>query len=195
REEWGGCGGGGEGVGMGGGAGGVVLESLEHAQARDARILGEIIGFGMSSDAGDLTSPDEGGMVRAMEDALADARLAPSDVQYVNAHGTGTAANDEVETSALKRAFGQHAQKLVISSNKSMLGHALGAAGALELVATLMSMREAIVPPTVNYLGPDPNCDLDCVPNASRRMQVDIALSNSFAFGGLNAVLAVRQGV
>jgi nodulation protein E len=132
-------------------------------------------------------------MVRAIEDALADARLAPSDVQYVNAHGTGTAANDEVETSALKRAFGRHAQQLVMSSNKSMLGHALGAAGALELVATLMSMQEAIVPPTVNYLGPDPNCDLDCVPNAARPVQVDTALSNSFAFGGLNAVLAVRR--
>jgi nodulation protein E len=182
-----------KGLVIGEGAAAVVLESLEQAQARGARILGEIIGFGMSSDAGDLTSPDEDGMVRAIEDAIADARLAPSDVQYVNAHGTGTVANDEVETSALKRAFGQHAQKLVISSNKSMLGHALGAAGALELVATLMSMREAIVPPTVNYLGPDPNCDLDCVPNAARRMQVDTALSNSFAFGGLNAVLAVRR--
>jgi nodulation protein E len=113
----------------------------------------------------------------------------------VNAHGTGTAANDEVETSALKRAFGRHSQQLVISSNKSMLGHALGAAGALELVATLMSMQEAIVPPTVNYLGPDPNCDLDCVPNAARPMQMDTALSNSFAFGGLNAVLALRRSV
>ena len=182
-----------KGLVIGEGAAAVVLESLEHAQARGSRVLGEIIGFGMSSDAGDLTSPDEGGMVRAIEDALADARLAPSDVQYVNAHGTGTAANDEVETSALKRAFGRHAQQLVMSSNKSMLGHALGAAGALELVATLMSMQEAIVPPTVNYLGPDPNCDLDCVPNAARPVQVDTALSNSFAFGGLNAVLAVRR--
>jgi len=184
-----------KGLVIGEGAAAVVLESLEHAQARGARILGEIIGFGMSSDAGDLTSPDEGGMVRAIEDALADARLAPSDVQYVNAHGTGTAANDEVETSALKRAFGRHSQQLVISSNKSMLGHALGAAGALELVATLMSMQEAIVPPTVNYLGPDPKCDLDCVPNAARPMQMDTALSNSFAFGGLNAVLALRRSV
>jgi nodulation protein E len=184
-----------KGLVIGEGAAAVVLESLEHAQARGARILGEIIGFGMSSDAGDLTSPDEGGMVRAIEHALADACLAPSDVQYVNAHGTGTAANDEVETSALKRAFGRHSQQLVISSNKSMLGHALGAAGALELVATLMSMQEAIAPPTVNYLGPDPNCDLDCVPNAARPMQMDTALSNSFAFGGLNAVLALRRSV
>jgi nodulation protein E len=170
----------------------VVLESLEHAQGRSAPILGEIVGFGMSSDAGDLTSPDASGMVRAIEAALADAGLSPEDIQYVNAHGTGTAANDEVETNAIKRAFGRHAEKLALSSNKSMLGHALGAAGALELVATLMSMKDEIVPPTINYLGPDPACDLDCVPNEARRMRVQAALSNSFAFGGLNAVLAVR---
>ena len=147
----------------------------------------------MSADAGDLLSPDDGGMVRAIEGALADGRLAPEDIQYVNAHGTGTAANDETETTALKRAFGHHAGKLAISSNKSMIGHALGAAGALELVATLMAVRDGIVPPTINYLGPDPACDLDYVPNEARTMQVDAALSNSFAFGGLNAVLAVRR--
>ena len=147
----------------------------------------------MSADAGDLLSPDAGGMLRAIEGALEDGGLAPSDIQYVNAHGTGTAANDETETQALKRAFGDHARTLVISSNKSMIGHALGAAGALELVATLMSMREGLVPPTINYLGPDPACDLDCVPNEARAMAVDAALSNSFAFGGLNAVLAVRK--
>jgi nodulation protein E len=184
-----------KGLVIGEGAAVVVLESLEHAQARHAALLGEIVGFGMSSDAGDLTSPDEGGMVRAIDGALADAHLAPADIAYVNAHGTGTAANDQVETGALKRAFGRHADNLVISSNKSMLGHALGAAGALELVATLMSMREGIVPATVNYLGPDPACDLDCVPNEARRMEVRAALSNSFAFGGLNAVLAVRRDV
>jgi nodulation protein E len=182
-----------KGLVIGEGAAVVVLESLEHAKARSAPILGEIVGFGMSSDAGDLTSPDEGGMVRAIEGALADARLAPADIQYINAHGTGTAANDQVETNALKRAFGRHAETLAISSNKSMLGHALGAAGALELVATLMSMQDGIVPPTINYLGPDPSCDLDCVPNEARRMDVRAALSNSFAFGGLNAVLAVRH--
>jgi nodulation protein E len=182
-----------KGLVIGEGAAVVMLESLEHAQKRSALILGEIVGFGMSSDANDLTSPDEGGMVRAIESALADARLAPEDIQYVNAHGTGTATNDEVETNAIKRAFGRHAAKLAISSNKSMLGHALGAAGALELVATLMSMQDAIVPPTINYLGPDPTCDLDYVPNEARPLSMNAALSNSFAFGGLNAVLAVRR--
>lgn len=181
-----------KGLVIGEGAAVVVLETLEHAHKRSAPILGEVVGFGMSADAHDLTSPDEGGMVRAIESALADARLSPSDVEYVNAHGTGTATNDEIETTALKRAFGPHAAKLTVSSNKSMLGHALGAAGALELVATLMSMKEAVVPPTINYLGPDPACDLDYVPNEARSLQINAALSNSFAFGGLNAVLAVR---
>jgi nodulation protein E len=181
-----------KGLVIGEGAAVVVLETLEHARKRSAPILGEIVGFGMSADAHDLTSPDEGGMVRAIDCALADARLAPGDVEYVNAHGTGTAANDQVETTALKRAFGPHAAKLAISSNKSMLGHALGAAGALEFVATLMSMKQAVVPPTINYLGPDPACDLDCVPNEAKPLRINAALSNSFAFGGLNAVLAVR---
>src|SRR5713101_5333755 len=161
-----------KGLVIGEGAAIVVLESLDHARRRSATIFGEIVGFGMSSDAYDLTSPDEGGMVRAIESALADARLSPEDIQYVNAHGTGTAANDAVETNAIKRAFGRHAEKLALSSNKSMLGHALGAAGALELVATLMSMKDEIVPPTINYLGSDPACDLDCVPNEARRMSV-----------------------
>jgi len=178
---------------IGEGAAVLVIESLEHARARSANVLGEIVGFGMSADAGDLLAPDAGGMARAIEGALADSGLAPSDIQYVNAHGTGTAANDETETAAIKRAFGTHAGKLVMSSNKSMIGHALGAAGALELVATLMSINEGVVPPTINYLGPDPACDLDCVPNQARAMRVDAALSNSFAFGGLNAVLAVRR--
>ena len=160
---------------------------------RSANILGEIVGFGMTADAGDLLSPDAGGMLRAINGALTDGGLNASDVQYVNAHGTGTAANDETETDALKRAFGDHAGKLVMSSNKSMIGHALGAAGALEMVATLMTIREGIVPPTINYLGPDPACDIDCVPNEARQMQVDAALSNSFAFGGLNAVLAAKR--
>jgi nodulation protein E len=182
-----------KGLVIGEGAAVVVLESLEHAQKRSAPVLGEIVGFGMSSDANDLTTPDQGGMVRAIESALADAQLLPEDIQYVNAHGTGTAANDEVETNAIKRAFGRHAAKLAISSNKSMLGHTLGAAGALELVATLMSMKDAIVPPTINYLGPDPTCDLDYVPNEARPLSISAALSNSFAFGGLNAVLAIRR--
>jgi nodulation protein E len=182
-----------KGLVIGEGAAVVVLESLEHARRRSASILGEIVGFGMTSDAHDLTSPDAGGMVRAIESALADARLAPQDIQYVNAHGTGTASNDRVETIAIKRAFGRHAARLAISSNKSMVGHALGAAGALELVATLMSLREAVAPPTINYLGPDPACDLDYVPNEARPLSMRAALSNSFAFGGLNAVLAARR--
>jgi nodulation protein E len=182
-----------KGMVMGEGAAVVVLENMEHARQRSATILGEIVGFGMSSDAGDLVSPDEDGMVRAVESALADGRLSPEDIQYVNAHGTGTAANDEAETRAIKRAFGGHAGKLAISSNKSMIGHALGAAGGLELVATLMAMKEGIAPPTINYLGRDPACDLDYVPNEARPLRIEAALSNSFAFGGLNAVLAVRR--
>jgi nodulation protein E len=182
-----------KGLVIGEGAAVVVLETLEHAQQRSAAILGEIVGFGMSADAGDLLSPDEGGMVRALQSALEDSKLAPDAIQYINAHGTGTAANDETETGAIKRCFGAHAAKLAISSNKSMVGHSLGAAGALELVATLMTIRDGVVPPTINYLGPDPACDLDYVPNTPRTMTVDAALSNSFAFGGLNAVLAVRR--
>ena len=182
-----------KGLVIGEGAGIVVLETLEHARQRSATILGEIVGFGMSSDAADLLSPDEGGMVRAIEGALADGGLSPEEIQYINAHGTGTAANDETETKAIKRAFGQHATKLAISSNKSMVGHTLGAAGGLEIVATLMSIREGIAPPTTNYLGPDPACDLDYVPNEARPLKIEAALSNSFAFGGLNAVLAVKR--
>jgi nodulation protein E len=182
-----------KGLVIGEGAAAIVIESLDHAQKRSANILGEIVGFGMSADAGDLLSPDAGGMLRAINGALSDGGLTASDVQYVNAHGTGTAANDETETEALKSAFGAHAGKLVMSSNKSMIGHALGAAGALELVATLMTIKDGVVPPTINYLGPDPTCDIDCVPNEARRMKVDAALSNSFAFGGLNAVLAVKR--
>lgn len=182
-----------KGLVLGEGAAMLVLETLENARARGAEILGEIVGFGMSADAGDLTSPDVNGMVRAIEGALLDGRLAAQDIQYVNAHGTGTAANDETETKALHKALGAHAGKLAVSSTKSMVGHALGAAGALELVATLMAMRDGVVPPTIGYLGPDPACDLDYVPNEARKMPFDTALSNSFAFGGLNAVLAVRK--
>jgi nodulation protein E len=182
-----------KGLVIGEGAAVFVLERLEEARKRNAEILGEIVGFGMSSDANDLTSPDAGGMVRAIRAALADARLAPDEVEYVNAHGTGTAANDEVETSAIKQAFGPHAKRLAISSNKSMVGHALGAAGALELLATLLCLKNAVVAPTINYLGPDPSCDLDYVPNEARSLSVTTALSNSFAFGGLNAVLAIKR--
>jgi nodulation protein E len=182
-----------KGLVLGEGAAMLVLEPLERARARGADILGEIVGFGMSADAADLTAPDLGGMTRAMEGALADGKLAAPDIQYINAHGTGTAANDLTETQALHRVFGAHARKLAVSSTKSMVGHALGAAGALEMVAILLALREAIVPPTIGYLGPDPACDLDYVPNEARAMTVDAALSNSFAFGGLNAVLAVKR--
>ena len=182
-----------KGLVIGEGAAIVVLESLDHARRRSATIFGEIVGFGMSSDAYDLTSPDEGGMVRALTGALADGGVSAQDIQYVNAHGTGTAANDETETRAIKRVFGSHSATLAVSSNKSMLGHALGAAGGLELVATLMGMREGIAPPTMNYLGPDPACDLDYVPNEARALRIDAALSSSFAFGGLNAVLVARR--
>jgi nodulation protein E len=182
-----------KGLVLGEGAAMLVLEPLERARARGADILGEIVGFGMSADAADLTAPDLGGMTRAMEGALADGKLAAPDIQYINAHGTGTAANDLTETQALHRVFGAHARKLAVSSTKSMVGHALGAAGALEMVAILLAVREAIVPPTIGYLGPDPACDLDYVPNEARALTVDAALSNSFAFGGLNAVLAVKK--
>ena len=178
---------------LGEGAAVFVLESLEHARARGAQIFGEIVGFGMTADAADLTAPDIDGMSRAMIGALDDAGLKPQDIQYVNAHGTGTAANDETETKALHQVFGEHARKLAVSSTKSMIGHALGAAGALEMVATLLAIREDIAPPTIGYLGPDPACDLDYVPNKARPMRIDAAISNSFAFGGLNAVLAAKK--
>jgi len=178
---------------LGEGAAVFVLESLEHARARGAQIFGEIVGFGMTADAADLTAPDIDGMSRAMVGALDDAALQPQDIQYVNAHGTGTAINDETETKALHQVFGEHARKLAVSSTKSMIGHALGAAGALEMVATLLAIRDDIAPPTIGYLGPDPACDLDYVPNTARPMKIDAAISNSFAFGGLNAVLAAKK--
>jgi nodulation protein E len=178
---------------IGEGAGVVVLESLDHARSRGADILAEIVGFGMSADSKDLTAPDADGMARAMTAALTDAALSPDAIDYVNAHGTGTTANDQTETVALHRSFGAHAPRLAISSTKSVVGHTLGAAGALELVAAIMAIRDGIVPPTMNYLGADPDCDLDYVPNEARRTPVRAILSNSFAFGGLNAVLAACQ--
>jgi nodulation protein E len=178
---------------LGEGAAVLVLETIERARARGAQIFGEIVGFGMTADAADLTAPDIDGMSRAMQEAMADAKLAPNDIQYVNAHGTGTAANDASETQALHKVFGDHAKNLAISSTKSMIGHALGAAGALELVATMMAIRDGIAPPTIGYLGPDPACDLDYVPNKARMININNAISNSFAFGGLNAVLAVKK--
>jgi nodulation protein E len=178
---------------LGEGAAVVVLESLERAHARNAEILGEIIGFGMSSDAGDIVLPSPEGAAAAMRACLADARLTPEDVGYINAHGTGTAANDITETKAIHTVMGEHAKRLAVSSTKSMHGHALGAAGALELAATVIALREGFIPPTANFTAPDPQCDLDYVPNEARSQRVAVAMSNSFAFGGQNAVLALRR--
>ncbi len=178
---------------VGEGAGVVVLEPLEAAVARGATIHAELAGFGASADAGDLVQPSETGAAAAIARALACARLDPSEIDYVNAHGTGTDANDATETRAIRRVFGAEADRLAVSSTKSMHGHALGAAGALELIATVMAVRDGVIPPTVNYRVPDPECDLDVVPNQARERPVRAALSNAFAFGGLNAVLAVRR--
>ncbi len=180
---------------MGEGGGVVVLETLEMARARSAIILAELAGVGMSADAGDIVHPTATGPAQAMRTALSDAGLNPEDIDYINAHGTGTDANDREEIRAVKLAFGAHAQKLAISSTKSLHGHALGGVGGIELVATLLAMRENVLPPTVNYLGPDPDCDLDVVPNEARPRPIRATLSNAFAFGGLNAVLALRKMV
>ena len=178
---------------LGEGAAVLVLEEWERARARGALIHAEIVGFGMSADASDMTAPDEAGAAQAIDAALADADMKPTDVNYVNAHGTGTRLNDRSETAALKRVFGDHAQQLAVSSTKSMLGHCLNAGGALEALATILSVRHDVAPPTIGYRVPDPECDLDYVPNAARRMSIDAAVSNSFAFGGLNAVLVFRK--
>jgi nodulation protein E len=182
-----------KGMVLGEGAAVVVLETLDRAQARGAQILGEIVGFGMSSDAGDIVLPAAEGAAAAMRACLADARLLPENVGYINAHGTGTAANDITETKAIHMVMGEHAKRLAVSSTKSMHGHALGAAGALELAATVIALHEGFIPPTANFTAPDPQCDLDYVPNEARAQEVDVAISNSFAFGGQNAVLALRR--
>lgn len=175
------------------GAGVFVLEDLERAQARGATILGEVAGFAMSADAGDIVQPSVDGAARAIAGALADACMDAGEVAYVNAHGTGTAANDRTEVAALRQVFGGLAEGLSVSSTKSMHGHALGAAGALEFAAVLGALREGVIPPTVNHLEDDPECDLDVTPNVARERPVAAALSNAFAFGGLNAVLALRR--
>lgn len=180
---------------LGEGAGVVVLESLEHAVKRGARIYAELVGYGCTADAYHITAPapDGVGAARAMRLALEDAGLAPEDVDYINAHGTSTDLNDRLETEAIKKVFGPRAYQLAVSSIKSMTGHLLGAAGAIELIATVLAVYEGIVPPTINYENPDPDCDLDYVPNTARRMNVRAALSNSLGFGGHNVTLAVRQ--
>jgi nodulation protein E len=170
----------------------LVLEPLDAARARGARILGEIVGFGMTSDANHIIMPAVGGPVRAMRDAIEEAGIRPEQVGYINAHGTGTPANDPTETAAIREVFGAHADRLPVSSTKSMHGHALGAAGALEAVATVLALRDGILPPTANFTTPDPLCNLDVIPNEAREVRAEYALSNSFAFGGLNAVLAFK---
>jgi len=180
---------------MGEGCGLVVLEDLEYAKARKAHIYAEVIGYGMSGDANHITAPAPGGegAVRAIFAALKDAGISPSEIDYVNAHGTSTLLNDKFETMALKTAFGEHAKKLAISSTKSMIGHLLGASGAVELIATTLSMINNVAPPTINYTTPDPECDLDYVPNKARKMPINIAMSNSFGFGGHNAILILKK--
>jgi nodulation protein E len=171
----------------------LVLEPLDAAIARGARIHAEIVGFGMSSDACHITQPSAEGAARSMRAALRDAGLRPEQIGYINAHGTGTNANDSSEAAAIRAVFGPHADRLAVSSTKSMHGHALGAAAAIECLATALALRDGVLPPTANFNERDPECDLDVIPNQARQAQVEWALSNSFAFGGLNAVLALRR--
>ncbi len=180
---------------MGEGAGVVILESLEFAQARGANILCELVGYGRTADAYHITAPHEEGLgaIKSMEFAISDAGLKPADIHYINAHGTSTKLNDQIETLAIKKVFGDYAKRIPISSTKSMTGHLLGAAGAVEFVACAMSIRDNMVHPTINYETPDPACDLDYVPNKSRKVNVGAALSNSLGFGGHNATLVVKR--
>ncbi|HVE51103.1 MAG TPA: beta-ketoacyl-ACP synthase II [Casimicrobiaceae bacterium] len=177
---------------LGEGAGILVLEEYEHARARDAKIYCELAGYGMSADAHHITAPPEdgGGARRSMLNALKNAKLAPNDIEYINAHGTSTPLGDIAECIAVKRAFGQHAKRLVVSSTKSMTGHLLGAAGGIEAVFTALAIRDQVAPPTANLINIDPQCDLDFAPNVARPMRINAALSNSFGFGGTNATLA-----
>ena len=177
------------------GAGIVILESLEHAQKRNASIYAEITGYGMSGDAYHMTAPDPKGegAARAMSEALRNAQIKPEDISYINAHGTSTPLNDKVETLAIKKAFGKHAQKVPVSSTKSMTGHLLGAAGAVEFIACCLSIKNNIIAPTINYETPDPDCDLDYVPNRAREAKIDVTMSNSLGFGGHNVSLIVRR--
>ena len=177
------------------GAGTLILESLEHAQRRGARVYGEVIGFGITNDAFHAVAPDETGAAPAqcMRNALADAGVEPEEVDYVNAHGTSTPLNDAAETRAMKMALGDYAYKVPISSTKSMIGHLLGAAGAVEAIATLLSINRGVIHPTINYQNPDPACDLDYVPNQARRADVRIAISNGFGFGGQNCTIVLKR--
>ncbi len=178
---------------QGEGAAVFVFEEMEHARARGADILAEVAGFSMTSDAADIVMPSKQGAARAISGALRDGGINPDDVGYINAHGTGTLANDKTECAAVADAFGHHADRLMISSTKSMHGHLIGGTGAVELLACIMAVRDGVVAPTIGYEEPDPECALDVVPNVAREAQVDVVLSNAFAFGGLNAVLALRK--
>jgi 3-oxoacyl-[acyl-carrier-protein] synthase II len=180
---------------IGEGAGIMILEELEFAKRRGARIYAELVGYGMTADAHHITMPDEtgSGAVRVMEMAIRDAGAKPTDIGYVNAHGTSTPYNDKFETMAIKKALGDHAYKIPVSSTKSMTGHLLGAAGGIEAVFSVLAIHRKMVPPTINYVNPDPECDLDYVPNKAREVQVDCALSNSFGFGGTNAALLFKR--
>ncbi len=177
------------------GGGLLVLESLDHALGRDARIYAEVVGYGMTGDAYHMTAPDPeaDGAARAMTLAMKDAEVEPSAVGYINAHGTSTPYNDKSETMAIKRVFGEHARKLAVSSTKSMTGHLIGAAGGIEAIATALAIHHGILPPTINYETPDPDCDLDYVPNQARKQDVEVALSNAFGFGGTNATIVLRK--
>ena len=177
---------------QGEGAGIFVFEEYDHARARGADILCEVSGFAMSSDASDIVMPSKAGAARAIKGALDDARINPEEVGYINAHGTGTAANDKTECAAVADVFGTHADRLMISSTKSMHGHLIGGTGAVELLACIMALRDGVIAPTIGYEEPDPDCALDVVPNVARDARVTVALSNAFAFGGMNAVLALR---
>ncbi|MBJ3762994.1 beta-ketoacyl-[acyl-carrier-protein] synthase family protein [Maribius pontilimi] len=178
---------------QGEGAGMFVFEEYDHAKARGAEILAEVAGFAMSSDAADIVMPSKQGAARAIAGAVKDAGVALEDVGYINAHGTGTAANDKTECAAVADVFGRHANELMISSTKSMHGHLIGGTGAVELLACIMALRDGVIAPTIGYEEPDPECALDVVPNVAREAQVSVALSNAFAFGGLNAVLALKR--
>jgi 3-oxoacyl-[acyl-carrier-protein] synthase II len=180
---------------LGEGAGILVLEELEHAKARGARIYCELSGYGMSADAYHITAPPEDGdgAARSMRNALKNARMAPTDIDYINAHGTSTPLGDVAECTGVKRAFGEHAYELAVSSTKSMTGHLLGAAGGIEAVFTVLALRDQIAPPTANLVHVDPKCDLDFVPGVARKIRIRGAMSNSFGFGGTNATLVFRQ--
>ena len=182
-----------KGIMVGEGAGMLILEPLENALSRKAEIYAEILGYGVSCDAHHMTAPESNGISVCLTNALRESRILPQDIDYINAHGTGTPANDREECLAIKKVFGEFYRKIPVSSIKSMLGHTMGAASAIETIACCLSVKEGIIPPTINYETPDPECDIDCVPNAARRQRTDIALNNSSAFGGNNACLVLKK--